>query len=218
MKIFRPTGTGVSSSPMTLRFPRALALAVPFAALLAGLSLSAGAQSNRPSEFPFAAGAGGYFVTDTGRPADVKAFSTGGFRIFVDVELEAGVILEARYENFLLPGSAASPPAFQPPAGDSPKVKVNGGSMTVGYLFRETWWQAGLIAGFGVYGLSPRDPEPGQVPADVSETVIGWNAGLLTIFKVSTRWDFRLEATGYLLRTDASHKPILLGASVAYRF
>lgn len=199
---------------MTLRFPRALAVAV----FLAGLTLSAAAQTNHPSEFPFAAGAGGFSVTDTGRPADVKAFSTGGFRVFADVELEPGVLLQARYESFLLPGTAVPAPALQPPAGDSPRVKVNGGSLSVGYMFRETWWQAGLIAGVGVYGLSPRDPEAGQVPADISETVIGWNAGLLTIFRLSIRWDFRIDATGYLLRTDASHKPILLGASLAYHF
>jgi len=197
-----------------LRFSRALA----FAALLGGLSFPAAAQTNRTREFPFAVGAGGFAVTDTGRPADVNAFSTGGFRIFFDVELESGVLLEARYESFLLPGSAVTPPPFEPATGTSPKVKVNGGSLTVGYLFRETWWEAGLTAGVGVYGLSPRDPEPDQVPADVSETVIGWNAGLLTIFKLSTHWDFRLEATGYLLRSDSSHKPILIGASAAYRF
>jgi hypothetical protein len=217
MQILRPTGPGVSSSQMTkmtLRVSRALALA----ALLGGLSLPATAQSNRPFEFPFAVGVGGFAVTDTGRPADVDAFSTGGFRIYFDVELEPGVILEARYESFLLPGSAVTPPPFEPSAGTSPKVKVNGGCMTVGYLFRETWWQAGLTAGVGVYRLAPRDPEPGQVPADVNETVIGWNAGLLTIFKVTTRWDFRIEVTGLLLRTDSSHKPILVGASAAYRF
>ncbi|MEO8586560.1 MAG: hypothetical protein ABI584_10405 [Acidobacteriota bacterium] len=202
----------------TRRFPRALAFTALLAALLGGLPLPAAAQTNRTTEFPFAFGAGGFAVTDTGRAADVKAFSTGGFRAFFDVELDAGVILEARYENFQLPGSAVTAPPFETPAGDSPKVKVNGGALSVGYVFRETWWQAGLTAGVGVYGLSPRDPGPGQVPADVSETVIGWNAGLLTIFKVSARWDFRVEATGYLLRTDASHKPILLGASLAYRF
>jgi len=199
---------------MTLRFPRTLALGL----LLAGLSHSAAAQVNRQAEFPFAFGAGGYAVTDTGRPSDVKAFSTGGFRIFADIELEAGVILQVRYESFLLPGSAVPPPVFGQPAGDSPKVKVNAGSTSVGYLFREDWWQAGLTAGVGLYSLSPRDPEPGQVTADVSETVIGWNAGLLTVFQISRRWEVRLEVTGYLLRTDTAHKPLLIGASAAYRF
>ncbi|HEX7613659.1 MAG TPA: hypothetical protein VF554_00135 [Thermoanaerobaculia bacterium] len=203
---------------MTPRFPRALALDALLAALLAGLSLSAAAQTNRQSEFPFALGAGGFAATDTGRAADVKAFSTGGFRVFADVELETGVILQARYENFLLPGSAVTPPPLQPPAGDSPRVKVNGGSLSVGYLFRETWWQAGLVAGVGVFGLSPRAPEGNQVATDVEETVIGWHAGLLTIFQLGNRWDLRIEGTGYLLRTNASHKPVLVGASLAYHF
>ncbi len=203
---------------MTLRFSRALVRDAALAALLAGLSLPAAAQTNRQSEFPFAFGAGGFAVTDTGRPADVKAFSTGGFRVFADVELESGVFLQARYENFLLPGSEVAAPPFQQSAGDSPRVKVNGGSLSVGYLFREAWWQAGLVAGVGVFGLSPRDPEAGQVPADVRETVIGWHAGLLTIFQLGKRLDLRIEATGYLLRTDASHKPVLVGASLAYRF
>lgn len=201
---------------MKLRFPRTLARDALLAALLAGLSFSAAAQTNRQSEFPFAAGAGGFAVTDAGRPADVKAFSTGGFRVFADVELETGVILQARYETFLLPGAAVTAPPFQEPAGDSPRVKANGGSLSVGYMFREAWWQAGLVAGVGVFGLSPRDPEAGQAPTDISETVIGWHAGLLTIFQLGSRWDFRIDATGYLLRTD--HKPILVGASLAYHF
>lgn len=203
---------------MTPRFPSALAFAALLAALVPGLSFSAAAQTNRQSEFPFAAGVSGFAVTDTGRAADVKAFSTRGFRIFADVELETGMILQARYENFLLPGSAVTAPPFEQPAGDSPRVKVNGGSLSVGYVFREAWWQAGFVAGVGLFGLSPRDPEAGQVPADISETVIGWHAGLLTIFQLSRRWDFRIDATGFLLRTDASHKPILVGASLAYRF
>jgi len=201
---------------MTLRFSRAFFRDSLLAGLLAGLTLSAAAQTNRPAEFPFSLGAGGFAATDTGRADDVKAFSTGGFRIFADVELETGVFLQARYENFLLPGSAVDAP-FQPAAG-SPRVKVNGGSLSVGYLFREAWWQAGLVAGAGVYGLSPRAPDAGQVPADISETVIGWHAGLLAIFQLSRRWDVRIDATAYLLRTDASHKPILVGGSLAYHF
>ena len=218
MRFLKPNGPGVSSSPMTKRFSKALVRGGVFAALLAGLSFSAAAQTSHPSEFPFAVGAGGFAVTDTGRPADVKTFSTGGFRIFADVELEPGVFLQARYEKFILPGSAVAAPPFQQAASDSPKVDVNGGSLSVGYLFREAWWQAGLVAGVGVFRLAPRDPEAGQVPADVNETVIGWHAGLLTIFRIARRLDFRIDATGYLLRSDSSHKPILLGASLAYHF
>jgi hypothetical protein len=189
---------------MTLRIARAPALV----ALLVALSSPAAAQTSRPEEFPFAVGAGGFAVTDTGRAADVKAFSTGGFEAFGEVTLEPNVSLQVRYENFLLPGSAAG----------APRVKVNAGSLSVGYVFREAWWQAGFFGGVGVYGLSPRKPAAGQLPADISETVIGWYGGVRTIFELAPRWDLRVEAAGYLLRTDANHKPITLGGSVAYHF
>ena len=104
---------------MTNRFSRALVLngvlVALSAAVLAGLSHSAAAQTSHPSEVPFAVGAGGYAVTDTGRAADVKTFSTGGFRIFADVELEPGVFLQARYEKFILPGSPVPRPRFSKP-------------------------------------------------------------------------------------------------------
>jgi hypothetical protein len=189
---------------MALRIARGPALV----ALLVALSSPAVAQTSRLEEFPFAAGAGGFAVTDTGRPADVKAFSTGGFQVFWEVKVEPGVALQVRYENFLLPGSAVG----------APRVKVNAGSVSVSYVFREAWWQAGFFAGVGVYGLSPRAPEAGQAPADISETVIGWHGGVRTVFELAPRWDLRVEAAGYLLRTDAPHKPILVGASLAYHF
>jgi hypothetical protein len=197
---------------MTLRHARALALAV----VLAALSAPAAAQVTRPSEFPFAVGAGGSFVNDSGPAADVKTFSTGGFHAFAEVVLDPGVLLQVRFESFQLPGSASSTP-FQPPVS-GPRVRVNAGNISVGYMFRETWWQAGLFGGVGVYGLSPRAPEAGQAPTDVSETVIGWHGGLLTVFQLARRLDLRVEAAGYLLRSDSSHKPLLVGGSLAYHF
>lgn len=197
---------------MTPRNARALALA----AVLAAFSVPASAQVTRPSEFPFAVGAGGSFVNDRGPVAEVKTFSTGEFHAFGEIVLDPGVLLQVRYQNFLLPGSTSSPAFSQPVSG--PPVRVNAGNISVGYLFRETWWQAGLFGGIGVYGLSPRTPEAGQVPTDASETVIGWHGGLLTIFQVARRVDVRVEASGYLLRTDSTHKPILVGASLAYHF
>ncbi len=201
---------------MTQRTPRVLAPRIFIAAFVAAFSLSAAAQTTRQGEFPFAVGAGGFAASDTGRASDVKAFSTGGFRVFADVEMEPGIILQVRYEDFLLPGAVVTDP-LQPP-GNSPRLNVKGGSVSVGYLFREPWWQAGLVAGVGVFGLSPRAPEGDQVAGDVKETVIGWHAGLLTIFQIARRWDLRIDATGYLLRTDASHKPVLVGAALAYHF
>lgn len=197
---------------MTLRNARALALA----ALLAALSSPVGAQTNVSSEFPFAVGAGGSFVNDRGPAADVKTFSTGGFHVFAEVVLDPGVLLQVRYESFLLPGSASSTP-FQPVVS-GPRVRVNAGNISVGYLFRETWWQAGFFGGVGVYGLFPRTPEAGEIPTDVSETVIGWHGGLLTVFQLARRLDVRIEAAGYLLRSDSSHKPLRVGGSLAYHF
>lgn len=202
---------------MRPRNARSLALAAALAAGLAALPGLAAAQTLHTSEFPFAVGAGGEFVSDGGRPADVKSFSTGGFHVFGEVVLDPGVLLQVRYESFLLPGSAAPSTPFQPAPG-TPRVRVNAGNIGVGYLFREAWWEGGFFGGVGVYGLFPRTPGVGQVPADVSETVIGWHGGLLTVFQVARHVDVRLEATGYLLRSDSSHKPLLLGASVAYHF
>ncbi|HSB64336.1 MAG TPA: hypothetical protein VLJ18_09235 [Thermoanaerobaculia bacterium] len=186
------------------------------AALLVFVCCRASAQTPRLSEFPFAVGAGGFSVNDTGRSADVKTFSTGGFHAFLELSLDPGVLLQVRYENFLLPGRASDTP-FQP-AVASPRVKVEAGNVTVGYVFREAWWEAGLFAGVGIYRLAPRTPEAGQTAVDVHETVIGWNGGTLLVFQLARRWDLRAEAAGYLLRTDASKKLVRLGGSVAYHF
>lgn len=161
-------------------------------------------------------GAGGFFVNDTGRSDDVKAFSTGGFHAFFELALDPGVLLQARYESFQLPGTASSSP-FQP-AVAAPRIEVNAGNVTVGYVFRETWWEAGLFAGVGIYGLAPRSPEAGQTSVDVRETVFGWNGGMLVAFQLARRWDLRVEAAGYLLQTDVQKKLVRLGGSLAYHF
>jgi hypothetical protein len=197
---------------MTLRNARAVALA----ALLAALSSPVAAQTAHLAEFPLAVGAGGSFVNDTGQSTNVKAFSNGGFHAFAEVVLETGVLFQVRYETFLLPGTASGTP-FQPKVS-APHVRVDAGNVSVGYVLRETWWEAGLFGGVGLYGLSPRAPEAGQVATDVSETVIGWHGGLLAVFQLARRLDLRVEAAGYLLRSDAPHKPILVGGSLAYHF
>ena len=199
---------------MTLRIARAPALVV----FLVVLSSSAMAQTTRLEEFPFAVGAGGFAVTDTGRPADVKAFSTGGWHAFGEVVLEPGIVLQFRYMNFSLPGTPAAPTLGVGAVTSAPDVRVNAGLASVGYLFREPWWEAGLFGGVGVYGLNPKTPSGDQTSTDVKETVIGWHAGLVTAFHVAAHWDLRVEAAAYLLRTDANHKPITLGGSVAYHF
>ncbi len=193
-----------------LRFSLGLAL------LTAGAPLLAQVGPPRTMSLPFAVGAGGEWVTDNGRASDVKAFSNGGWHAFGEVVLEQGVVLQFRYMHFALPGTPVVPPFGA--ATSAPDVNVNAGLASVGYLFREPWWDAGFVAGAGVYGLRPKAPTGNQTSTDVKETVIGWHAGLLTAFHVAARWDVRLEATAFLLRTDANHKPITIGGSVAYHF
>ncbi len=170
----------------------------------------------RTQQFPFAVGAGGEWVTDNGRVGDVKAFSNGGFHAFGEVVLEPGVVLQLRYMSFSLPGTPVTPPFGAPTS--APDVRVNAGIVSVGYLFREAWWDAGVVGGVGVYGLDPKPPTGDQTSLDVKETIIGWHGGLVTAFHVATRWDVRLEFNAFLLRTDANHKPMTLGGSVAYHF
>jgi hypothetical protein len=205
---------GVDVSSQAMRPIRRLAASL---VLLAAAS-SAPAQMGPPRTqgFAFAVGAGGEFVTDTGRASDVDAFSNGGWHAFGEVVLEKGVVLQLRYMNFSLPGTPVVPPFGVPTS--APDVKVNAGLMSVGYLYREPWWDAGLVAGVGLYDLKPNAVSGDQTSTDVQETVVGWHAGLLAAFHVAARWDLRLEVTAFLLRTDANHKPITVGGSVAYHF
>ena len=186
--------------------------------LLAAASSSALAQVGPPrsQQFPFAVGGGGEWVTDNGRTSDVKAFSNGGWHAFGEIVLEPGVLLQVRYMSFTLPGTPV-PPAFGP-ATSAPDVRVNAGLMSVGYLFREPWWDGGFFGGVGAYSLNPQSLSGDQTSTDVKETVLGWHGGVMAAFHVATRWDVRLEVAAFLLRTDANHKPITLGGSVAYHF
>jgi len=207
MHLFGRARPDVSSPAMTRRITSAGALA----ALLVLLVLrcpSASAQTTRLQEFSFAVGAGGSAVNDTGRPDGVKTFSTGGFHAFFELSLDPAVLLQLRYESFQVPGSTA----------EAPRKNVDAGNVTVAYVFREAWWEAGLFAGVGLYGLVPRSPEAGQAPVDVRENVLGWNGGTVVVFQLARRWDLRVEAAGYLLNTDASTKLVRLGGSLAYRF
>lgn len=193
-----------------------LRLAACLALLAAASSARAQVGAPRIQQFPFAVGGGGEWVTDNGRVSDVDAFSNGGWHAFGELVLEPGVLLQVRYMNFTLPGTPVVPPFGA--ATSAPDVKVNAGLMSVGYLFREPWWDAGLVAGVGVYSLDPKAVSGDQTSANYKETVIGWHGGLVTAFHISARWDVRLEATAYLLRTDQSFKPVTLGGSVAYHF
>jgi len=198
---------------MTRRIARGAAVAA--LVLVAG---SASAQATRFENFPFAVGAGGEFVTDNGRASDVKAFSDRGWHAFGEVALDSGVVLQLRYMHFSLPGTPVAPAFGVGTATSAPDVRVSAGLASVGYLFREPWWDAGLFGGVGVYRLTPGTPSSDQTSTDVKETVVGWHAGIETAFHVAAHWDLRIEAAAYLLRTDADHKPITLGGSLAYHF
>jgi len=191
------------------------------AALTALLVFGAGsvsAQTTRFLDFPFAVGVGGEFVTDNGRVSDVRAFSNRGWHAFGELALESGVVLQLRYMHFSLPGTPVAPVLGVGTATSAPDVPVSAGLASVGYLFREPWWDAGLFGGAGVYRLTPRTPSSDQSSTDVKETVVGWHAGIETAFHVAVHWDLRLEAAATLLRTNANHKPITLGGSLAYHF
>jgi hypothetical protein len=156
----------------------------------------------------FAVGAAGSIVNDTGTAANTGSFDTAAAHVFGEVAFETWGVLQARYSRFGLPGT-------QPGA---PNLRVDAGTLTVGYLFQEDWWRAGIYAGGGLYHLAPRSPEEGQVAVDGSETVFGWTGGLITIFDVGRRWDVRLEVSGCVIRSEVSHTPILVTAGFAYQF
>ncbi len=192
-------------------------------AVLVFLGVATGARAQqigppRTQQFPFAVGVGGEWVTDNGSVGDVKAFSNGGFHAFGEVVLESGVVFQLRYMSFALPGTPVVPPFGTGEVTTAPDVRVKAGLASVGYLFREAWWDGGFVAGVGVYDLNPKPLGEGQSSVDVKETVVGWHAGLVSAFHVATHWDLRLEANFFLIRTDANHKPITLGGSVAYHF
>lgn len=197
---------------------RLLRWAACLALLAAASSARAQVGPPRTEGFPFAVGAGGEWVTDNGRASDVKAFSNGGAHVFAEMVLERGIVLQLRYMNFSLPGTPVTPAFGVGATTTAPDVRVNAGLASVGYVYREPWWDAGLFGGVGVYGLDPKPLTGDQTSTDVKETVIGWHGGLMTAFHVAAHWDVRLEAAAYLLRTNADHKPITLGGSLAYHF
>ncbi len=193
---------------MSLPEPAALFRPVRTAALALLLlaALPAAAQS-------FAAGAGGGAVADLGASAARSGFHNFGGYGFFEVSIESygarnEVLLQARGEFLTLPGGAAG----------APDVNVSSGLGIVTYRFREDWWDAGLLAGVGVFGISPKSPSASQAAADPSETVFGWCAGAQTVFRISRRVDFRLEASWQVPSTRLQHKFFFVTGGFGYRF
>lgn len=201
---FCPVSSPVSSAPVTAA-PRTQRrrLVVALAPLLLGLlaAFPASAQS-------FAAGGGAFLLNDTGSVEKASTFGTWGGHIFGEVQLEPWVMLQLRASRFTLPGTITGAPNLETDA-------IYGSAL---YLFREDWFSAGFFGGIGYYRLKPKDLEIGQTPVDSKESVIGLHLGILTRFEVTPKVDLRIELAGHLIRTEVEHKPILLGASVAYHF
>jgi hypothetical protein len=173
-------------------------------ALLVGLAAAAPAPAQ-----VFSAGFGGTIQNDGASGAQPSTFSKGGYFGFAEMRLEEATALQARLGSFRLPGKEL----------DSPALSVTEASVTVSYLFKEEWFEAGFYGGAGVFWLKPDGPTAAQVPSDLKETVWGLKGGVLTIFRVNKRLDFRLDGgVTYLAGTYAQHTPIVLGAALSYRF
>jgi hypothetical protein len=161
----------------------------------------------------FAAGAGGGAIADLGTNVSRSVFHNFGGFGFLEVSLESygsqhDILFQARGEFLTLPGGAAT----------APDVNVSSGLVIVTYRFREEWWEAGLLAGLGVFGISPKSPSADQVAADPPQTVFGWCAGVQTVFRISRRFDFRLEASWQVPSTQLEHKFFFVTGGFGYRF
>ena len=197
------------SVPLSCRRMKAPRLPRPgLAALLLSLAAASVLVGPAATAQTFAIGAGGGILNDTGSAANLDNFSTGAGYGFVEMKLEPGVLMQARYTRMQLP----------PSAENGPDIDVDAATLTIAYLFKEDWWQAGFVMGGGGYFLNPKDPGPGQVATDPDESVFGLTGGLLTVFTVNRKIDIRLEAVGHLLRDSNSRKPVIVSAAVAWRF
>lgn len=171
--------------------------------LLAAMLAAGSAQAQA-----FAVGAGGSVVNDTGSAAYLHSFGTWGGHLFAEVGLDSDTFLQLRVTRFGVPGTASG----------APNIRVDAGLLSVSYLFKEDWLQAGFFGGIGVYHFAPKNPDAGQTATDPTEDVFGLHGGILTIFSLAKSWDLRLEASGHLPRTHATHTPILISTGIAYRF
>ncbi len=193
----------VSSPPMSSRLVSRTRTVLVLSALLVPLLVTGTARAQS-----FTIGAGGALFNDSGSAGRVSSFGTWGGFAYGEVQLDPASWLQLRLSRFGLPGTQAG----------APNLRVDSASLTVSYLLREEWFDAGVFGGVGAYRMVPRDPEDGQTAVDVKENAFGLLGGLMTIVKVGARWDVRLEGTAQYIGTDVHHTPISLGASVSYRF
>lgn len=173
------------------------------------LLFAVAAWSRVSSAQAFAVGGGAGFVNDTGSVAKVGSFDHWSGHVFGELALERNVLLQVRGSRFTVPGTAS----------DAPNIRVNSATATVGYVFREEWFAAGLFGGLGAYLFRPIAPEGRfETVVDRDENAFGWTGGVVAIFDLGQHWDARMEASGHIIRTATQHKPILIGLSVAYHF
>ncbi len=54
--------------------------------------------------------------------------------------------------------------------------------------------------------------------AERSQTVFGWCVGAQSVFRITRRFDFRLEVSWNVPQTELDHKFFFLTGGVGYRF
>jgi len=161
----------------------------------------------------FAIGGGASLLSDQGSDANTHAFNKWGQHIFGEMSLggfrdRQDGVLQIRFAHLSLPGGAP----------DAPDINAWSGLALVSYRFSDTWWQAGFFGGLGFYRILPKSPGAGQVPADPTQTVIGFAAGVQTLFRVTRKFDVRLELSWEYPQTDLTHWTIGVTTAVGYRF
>jgi hypothetical protein len=180
---------------------RARSLLVTFAIAALGLARAASAQT-------FAAGVGGSLVNDYEHANSFSTFDRFGVNGFLEVRLDKNIALQLRLARIGLP----------PAEEGMPSLRVDAADLTVAYIFREDWFDAGFFGGFGIYRVSSRGAEEGQPEGPPKEDVFGLTGGVVSVFHVTRRWEVRLEAGVHAIDTATSHLPVFVGGGLAYRF
>ena len=156
----------------------------------------------------FAVGGGGTLSNDGSSTAGPSSFSKGGYFGFLELQLERSAAIQLRAGKFRLPGKLS----------DSPDISVTEASLTISYLFKEDWFEAGFYGGGGIFRVVPDGPTALQSPADLRENVWGLKGGVLTVVHLVKNFELRLEGGVTYLAATYTHSPIVLGAGLSYRF
>lgn len=198
--------------------PRKVSIGRPAPTLRRGILVAlivAGAfvPARTASAQAFGVGGGGSLAADLGSDVVDNSFKNWGGFVFGELslgrpEVRQDGVFQLRLSYTSLPGGAQ----------DAPSLDVWSGLGLVYYRFRDTWWEVGFFGGVGLFRVLPKSLLPGQVPADPTQTVVGFAFGTQTVFRVSRRFDLRLEVFGEYLNTRYRHVPIFLTTAVGYSF